>query len=100
MEAELLVSIVGTDDTSLQAVHARHTYTDDQIVWGARHADILHEQPDGSFVLNLHAFHDLTAVDPVDGFAYRWGSVSGGKNAEGDQHLDANADEALTRDDP
>lgn len=98
-EIELLATVVGTDDTSLQPVHARQQYTDDQIVWGARHRDILHEQPDGSFVINLHEFHELAPAEPIEGFPYRWGSVARREDAEGDKHLDGNADQALARDD-
>lgn len=59
MEAELLVSIVGTDDTSLQLVHARHRYADDAVLWGYRHADVLSERPDGTVVLDVSKFHDV-----------------------------------------
>jgi inward rectifier potassium channel len=69
-EVELLVTVVGTDDTSLQPVHARHTYVDRDIVWGARHADILSEREDGNLVLDVRRFHDIEPTTPVDGFPY------------------------------
>jgi inward rectifier potassium channel len=69
-ELELIVSVVGTDDTSLQAVHARKRYGDKEIVWGARHADVLHENDDGSLVLDVRKFHDIEPTAPIDGFPY------------------------------
>ena len=69
-EAELLVSVVGTDDTSLQPVHARHQYADHEILWGMRHADILSEESDGRLVLDLGKFHDVVPTKPTDDFPY------------------------------
>jgi inward rectifier potassium channel len=57
-EIELIVTIAGTDDTSLQPVHARHTYYHDEIAWNARHADILREE-NGVLVLDLTRFHKV-----------------------------------------
>jgi inward rectifier potassium channel len=68
-ELELVVSVVGVDDTSLQPVHARHRYTDDSIVWGARHADVLSEE-EGVLVLDLGRFHELTPTAPTAEFPY------------------------------
>jgi inward rectifier potassium channel len=80
-EVELLVSLVGTDDTSLQPIHARHTYYDKEIVFGARHVDILSEGEGGGLVLDVTRFHDLVPTEPIEGFPYRaapeaWSPVS------------------------
>jgi inward rectifier potassium channel len=69
-EVELLVTVVGVDDTSMQPVHARHRYHDDEILWGARHADILNEQEDGTLVLDMRRFHKVVATEPIAGFPY------------------------------
>lgn len=70
-EIELFVTVVGIDDTSHQPVHARHRYTDEAIVWGARHADVLSEDPEGEgLILDVKKFHDLVPTAPVDGFPY------------------------------
>ncbi len=69
-EVELIVSLVGTDDTSLQPIHARHSYDAKDIVWGARHADVLSEEPDGTMTLDLRKFHDVEPTRPMDGFPY------------------------------
>jgi inward rectifier potassium channel len=69
-EVELIVTLVGTDDTSLQPVHARHRYTEHDIIFGARHADILSEGADGRMVLDLHKFHLLQPSEPTAEFPY------------------------------
>ncbi len=69
-EIELIVSVIGVDDTSMQQVHARHTYDANQILFGARHVDILLEQPAGDFVLDLRKFHDLQPTEPTATFPY------------------------------
>ena len=69
-EVELVVTVVGVDDTSLQPVHARQTYEDSEIVWGARHADILHEDPDGTLTLDLRRFHEVVPTTPTADFPY------------------------------
>lgn len=62
-EVEFIVTVVGTDDTSLQPVHARRRYLGADIVWGARLADVLTMQDDGSILLDLERFHDTTPVE-------------------------------------
>jgi inward rectifier potassium channel len=69
-EVELLATVMGTDDTSLQPVHARRQYMHYEIVWGARHADILSETDDGDVVLDLRKFHDVTPTEATDSFPY------------------------------
>jgi inward rectifier potassium channel len=69
-EVELLVTVAGIDDTSMQPVHARRRYMASDIVWGARHADILSEDQRGSLVLDLTKFHDIVPTTPIDGFPY------------------------------
>jgi inward rectifier potassium channel len=69
-EVELLASVTGTDDTSLQPVHARHRYVDTDVVWGARHADILSERADGMIEMDVRKFDDLVATEPTPDFPY------------------------------
>lgn len=61
-EVEIAVSVVGTDDVSLQPVYARHTYHPKDILWGSRLADVLSERPDGKMVLDVRKFHDTVAA--------------------------------------
>lgn len=69
-EAELFVTVMGTDDTSLQPVHARRTYAPDEIVFGARHVDILSETSDGHMLLDLRRFHDTVPTEATETFPY------------------------------
>jgi inward rectifier potassium channel len=69
-EVELIINLVGTDDTSLQPVHARKRYDDHEILWGARHADVLTEAEDGSIVMDVRRFHDVHPTEPFEGFPY------------------------------
>jgi len=73
-DVELTLAVIGTDETSLQPVHAQHTWMAGSIVWGARLADILTETPDGKLVIvDLALFHELAPTEPVAGFPYRAG---------------------------
>jgi len=56
---EIIVSITGLDETFSQTVHARHSYGLDEIVWGARFADVLVVHPDGSRSVNYERFDDI-----------------------------------------
>jgi inward rectifier potassium channel len=77
-DAELTLAVTGTDETSLQPVHAQHTWRDGAIVWGARLADVLSETPDGNMLLDLRRFHELTPTAPIPGFPYGEGAGPGG----------------------
>lgn len=74
-EVELAVSVVGTDDTSLQPVHARRRYQMKDILWGARLADVLSELPDGRLQLDLRKFHDTVPTQATATFPYPRGPV-------------------------
>lgn len=69
-EVELHVMVVGVDDTSMQAVHAMHRYFEPQILWGAKHVDILSETADGNMLLDLRRFHDTQPTPPTADFPY------------------------------
>lgn len=89
-EIEIFVTVVGVDDTSLQSVHARYKYTDEAVVWGARHADVLSEEEGGVIVLDLGRFHELTPTEKAPGFPYPEES-GGGEGGAGDGSGDAAA---------
>ena len=69
-EIELLVSVVGTDDTSLQPVNGRHRYLPSDVLWGSRLADVLKERPDGKLELDVRKFHDTVMMEPTESFPY------------------------------
>lgn len=66
-EGELHVMVMGTDDTTMQSVHALHSYFLDDVLWGHRHVDVLSTTPDGNMVLDLRRFHEVEAVESVEG---------------------------------
>ena len=63
--AEIIVSIIGLDETFSQTVHARHTYELDEIVWDARFADVLVLHPDGSRSVDYTRFDDVDMLTPA-----------------------------------
>jgi inward rectifier potassium channel len=60
--AEIYLAFTGLDETIGQAIHARHRYSPDDIVWNARHADVLTIEPDGTRTLDYAAFHDVEVL--------------------------------------
>lgn len=66
VEGEVNLEVAGIDDTSLQPVHASHTWFPGSVQWNARLADVLSETPDGDMVLDLRKFHDVVPVAPAD----------------------------------
>jgi inward rectifier potassium channel len=69
-EVEITASVTGTDDTSLQPVHARRRYEAKDFAWGARPADVLAEMPDGRIQLDVKKFDLITATQPTEAFPY------------------------------
>jgi inward rectifier potassium channel len=65
-EVELHVIVAGTDDTTLQPVHAIHAYYDRDIRFGSRFADLLREEPDGTLAADVRKFHEVV-TDPENG---------------------------------
>lgn len=81
-EVELLVTLAGVDDLTLQPTHAQNTYLDAAILWGRRHADMLRELPDGSLAMDLSHFHELEETDATAEFPYGHGAAQFGDAAE------------------
>jgi inward rectifier potassium channel len=71
LELEFFVTLMGTDDTSFQPVHAAHTYLLDDIHFGMRPRDILSESEQGELIVDLAQFHELVPTEPVPHFPYR-----------------------------
>jgi inward rectifier potassium channel len=58
-QIEIVVALIGLDDTSSQTIHARHSYIAGEIVWNRRFANILDWLEDGTRVIDYRRFHDL-----------------------------------------
>jgi len=61
MDAEFLVLLTGIEETFAQKVHARSSYRWDEVVWGAKFADILHH-PTGNEAMTI----DVSRLDRIE----------------------------------
>jgi len=61
-QAEIVVSLMGYDESLAQTVHARHRYQPGDIAWGARFADILVTEPGGARRIDYARFHDVVPL--------------------------------------
>ena len=57
--SEIVVSVVGIDETFSQAIHARSSYTPDEILWNRNFKDMLGRTEDGAITIDLAALHDV-----------------------------------------
>ena len=57
--AEFLINITAIDDTYSQTVHARSSYTPEEIVWGARFADLFQYSDGGLVSADLQRLSDV-----------------------------------------
>ena len=55
--AEIIVTLTGLDESLAQTIHARHTFTAEDIYWGYRFADILLTGPDGRRIIDFNQFN-------------------------------------------
>jgi inward rectifier potassium channel len=59
-DAEVLILLTGTDDTLSQTVHSRSSYKADEIVWGAKFANMfLRTEAAGIIGMNLNRIHEI-----------------------------------------
>jgi inward rectifier potassium channel len=63
-QAELYVGLTGLDETIGQTIHVRQQYMLDDIVPGARFADVLSTREDGTRVIDYRKFHDVVPLEP------------------------------------
>jgi inward rectifier potassium channel len=62
-DAELLILLTGTDETLSQTVHSRSSYKADEIVWGAKFANMfMRTEADGIVGMNVSRIHDIEMV--------------------------------------
>lgn len=63
IEAEVVVTLAGVDQTTLQPTHALKRYEDGHIVFGQRHADMASVRDDGTLVVDVGRFDDLVNAE-------------------------------------
>ncbi len=61
-DSEILVLISATDETFSQTVNSRSSYKADEVVWGAKFADVFGQKPDGTITVDLHRIHAFDRV--------------------------------------
>ncbi len=64
--AELLLTVTGLDETSAEAVHARHSYLPADVRFGEGYADIFGLTPDGRRAIDYGRFHQTQQDGSVD----------------------------------
>lgn len=69
-EVELLVSITGTDETTVQPVFGRKRYLASDLRFGHRPADLLRLLPDGRLELDVAKFDAIEPTKPIPDFPY------------------------------
>jgi inward rectifier potassium channel len=62
MQAEIIVTLTGIDETLSQTIHARASYLSDEILFDRRFADIFGATPDGRRAIDYARFHDTVSV--------------------------------------
>ena len=63
---QIIVSIIGLDETFSQTVHTRHTFELADVIWNARFADVLITHPDGSRSVNYTRFDEIEMLTPAN----------------------------------
>lgn len=62
-DAEFLILLTATDDTASQTVHSRSSYKADEIIWGAKFANMfLRNETNGIIGMDLDRIHDAEMV--------------------------------------
>lgn len=64
--AEIRITLTGTDETVAQTVHARHAFSLQDIHWNHHFADIISKQPNGQWVIDYTRFHDVVPLTPSE----------------------------------
>jgi inward rectifier potassium channel len=66
-DLDLVASLTGLDETLSQSVHARHSWSLEQILWSHRFVDVLVTLPDGRRAIDYRRFHDVAPDDQRPG---------------------------------
>jgi inward rectifier potassium channel len=57
VDAEIVVTLTGLDETLHQTIHSRTSYLPEEIIYAARFDDILSSLPDGRRAIDYRKFH-------------------------------------------
>jgi inward rectifier potassium channel len=62
IEAEIIVTLSGVDESYAQTIHARTSFAAEDIHWNRRFADVLTELPNGRRAVDYRRFHDTVPL--------------------------------------
>ncbi|MBE9185047.1 ATP-sensitive inward rectifier potassium channel 10 [Microcoleus sp. LEGE 07076] len=62
-QAEIIITLMGIDETVSQTINARHSFVASEIMWNMRFVDIILRTPDGGRVVDYTRFHDVKPVE-------------------------------------
>ena len=62
--AEIVVTVTGIDEITVQPVHARTSYLGHEVLWDHRFADVFIETEDGRLAIDYRLFHDTEPIEP------------------------------------
>jgi inward rectifier potassium channel len=62
-EAEVMILLSAIDETFSQAVHTRSSYRFDEIIYGAKFADMFHTSANGKLSVDVNRLHELELLD-------------------------------------
>lgn len=65
-EAELVVTLSGTDETIAQTIYARHSYIPSELRWNMQFVDILTRTSEGDRAIDYRRFHDVEPLHQED----------------------------------
>ena len=60
--AEILILLMGTDETFSQSVHARSSYKHHEVIWGAKFSDIFLPSDDGKMSIDLRKIDEIEKI--------------------------------------
>jgi len=63
-EAEIMVSVSGVDETFMQTIYSRWSYSPNEILWDKRHVDIL-SRCEGRLTIDMDNFHTVEDAMPT-----------------------------------
>jgi inward rectifier potassium channel len=61
-KVDVIVTLMGLDETVSQTIHARHYYMTEEILFEQRFVDIFTRKTDGRLLLDFTQFHDVTPL--------------------------------------
>jgi inward rectifier potassium channel len=88
----LIVAMTGHDSTYAQTVHARHTYTPEELLFEHRFEDVMSRTEEGQLVIDYSKFHNVYAEEAEVEAKAPPASAADGDNGDNGQSDAADAD--------